>query len=514
MVGLADIGTAWYLTQPQYVPPRDMLMKKAEIFDWSDFYWQGARYYQGPAELEKKLDDLVEEREQSRAKWRGRLKGEWKPEWGPHPGKMKGRDAVYAFLDQKAVEEGIYKRMAEILDGPENRFPMEKAYDYLQTRDQHIADSIQRVRGIYLNGAKGEDFGPFAKELEAVKKRKMKETKETPEQLRERLARMGEETVKLPIAKRTHIFSYGAFESSDAPTNTTASGHGPLSIGWGASVTTIGPEYGVGITLERLVDAPILLVKCAWGNTALYEAWRPGSLDGVETPTEKAEREKWNAAETAAAKAEGREPRLRPAPEKTGKPSWCWSMALPVVKEVLANPGKYHPEYDPSKGFDIAGMVWFQGYSDMNNPAYGEQLEEMVKWFRKEINVPQMPFVCGTPGMMGPFPHTNFDGPVAGGMVQAATSKDLRGTMDVVNTGPFYPLELDTADNVRKLYPKDSKESLELNAFVAKTVSNKNFHYRGSAKFFILAGDAFARSLANLMAGGEPAILKERQAGK
>ena len=511
MVGLADIGTSWYLTQPQYVPPKEELMKKTDVFEWNNFFWQGVRYYQGPAELEKQLADLLEERKKSRAKWRGRAKGEWKAEWGTKPA-IKGRDQMYAFLDQKAKEEGIYDRMAKILNGPENKFPMEKAYEEIIGRDARNAEQIKRVRDIYLNSTKGEAYDAFIAELDAVRKRKKKDATETPEQIRVRLAKLGEETVGLPIAKRTHIFSHGAFESSmDTPIEATA--HGPLSIGWGGGVTTIGPEYGVGITLERLVDAPILLVKCSWGNTALREAWRPGSLDGAETPIEKAEREAWNTAETAAAKAEGREPKLRAAPEKTGKPSWAWNMALPAIRKVLENPGAYHPEYDPAKGYDIAGMVWFQGYSDMGNPAYGEQLVEMIKWFRSEIKAPNMPVVCGSLGV-GAYYSNALTGNVSGGMVKAAQSPELKGSVDVVNTGRFYPLELDAADNLRKLYPKDSPEAVTLNQFVAKTVSNKAFHYRGSAKFFMLTGDAMARSLANLMAGGEPTIHAEVEASK
>jgi len=46
-------------------------------------------------------------------------------------------------------------------------------------------------------------------------------------------------------------------------------------------------------------------------------------------------------------------------------------------------------------------------------------------------------------------------------------------------------------------------------AFVQKATSNKAFHYRGSAKFFLLTGDAMARSLASLMAGGKPTIHEE-----
>lgn len=507
MVGLAEIGTSWYLTQPQYVPPRELLMQKSDSFDWNNFFWQGVRYYQGSPELEKKLSDLVDERETSRSKWRNRVKHEeWKEEWGTKP-EVKGRDTMYAFLDKKAEEEGIYKRMAEILNGPENQFPMVKAYEEVINRDAYNAEQIKRVRDIYLNGTKGEDFDLFIKELEAVKKRKKKDATETPEQIRVRLAKMGEELVKLPIAKRTYIYNHGAFESASGSA-IQATAHGPLSIGWGGSVTNIGPEYGVGITLERLVDAPILLVKCSWGNTALNQAWRPGSLDGVETPIEKTTRETWNSTETATAKAEGREPKLRAAPDKTGKLSWAWNMALPEIKKVLENPGAYHPDYDPEKGYDLAGMLWFQGYSDMGNAAYGEQLEEMIKWFRSEIKAPDMPVVCGSLGV-GAYYNNALEGNVSGGMVKAAQSPDLKGTVDVVNTGRFYPLELDAADNLLKLYEKGTPEFDKQLAFVRKTTSNKAFHYRGSAKFFMLNGDALARSLANLMAGGEPTIHEE-----
>jgi len=86
MVGLADIGTAWYLTQPQYVPPRKATELKTQYFDWN-FYWSGARYYQGPKKAE--LAALVQSRRDSRAKWRQRcngVHGPWKEaEWGSKP---------------------------------------------------------------------------------------------------------------------------------------------------------------------------------------------------------------------------------------------------------------------------------------------------------------------------------------------------------------------------------------------------------------------------------------------
>ena len=55
MVGMADIGTACYLAQPQYTPPREGILKKTASFDWNNLYWQGVRYYQGPHPLAKQL---------------------------------------------------------------------------------------------------------------------------------------------------------------------------------------------------------------------------------------------------------------------------------------------------------------------------------------------------------------------------------------------------------------------------------------------------------------------------
>ena len=138
MVGLADARTAWYMTQPQYAPPREMAVKKSRYFNWENFYWSGLLYYKGPEENRGKLAALRAERTASRAKWRQRARGEHGPwqknAWGPKPG--AGRANMYPFLDRKAEEEGIYKRIAEILDGKENQLPVDAAYDEMMLRDQ------------------------------------------------------------------------------------------------------------------------------------------------------------------------------------------------------------------------------------------------------------------------------------------------------------------------------------------------------------------------------------------
>lgn len=507
MVGLADVKTAWYLTQSQYVPPRDACLTKSRYFDWN-FYWSGARYYEGPRKAE--LNDLIEAREQSRRMWRQRVNGangiQWdQAGWGPKPNPKGGRTTMYAFLDDKAEKEGIYKRIAEILDSPENKFTVNDAYYELANREKEITAEVKRVREIYLNGTKPENFDAFDAEVAAAVKDKSlvltvpKGAAFTnAEKHRAAYADMARRHLNLPIAERTRIFGYGAIAGSEGE-GIKSTTHGPLSVGYGGAPNLIGPEYGVGITLERLVDAPILLVKCSWGNTALSSAWRPWSLDGVETPVEKATREALNKEQAEIAKKEGRAFTPRPAPGATGGPGWCWGLAMPQIEKVLADPGKYYPGYDPKVGYEVAGLVWFQGYSDLGNPAYGELLAQMIRDFRDKVKTPKMPFVCGTLGMFG-FKNAAFANDVNAGMLAVSKMPEFAGTIGLVNTSPFYPQEFELLTQVLRAYPPESPEHKEALLMRQRAVSEKGFHYHGSAKFFLLNGDALARKLAELMA--------------
>jgi hypothetical protein len=503
MVGLAAVPTTWYLTQPQYVPPREATVLQTRYFDWN-FYWSGARYYQGPQKQE--LVDLVQARRESRMKWRQRVRGangvEWKKEWGEKP--KSGRSNVYAFLDQKAEDEGIYKQIKDILDSKENQFTVDDAYNEMIARDKVNAEEIKRASENYLKGVTDADFDAFNA---AVKEAKIDPKDQGPdcEKNRAIYAGLAQKHLGLPIAKRTRIFGHGAIGGSEGTSGIDRSTHGPLSVGYGGGITTIGPEYGVGIALERLVDAPILLVKCSWGNTSIADAWRTPSLDGVETPIEKATRVAWDVKQAELAKKAGREFTPRPAPTKKGKLSWCWNQVLPQVEKVLADPGKFYPDYDPKVGYEVAGLVWFQGYSDKDNAAYGELFAALIKDFRKKVKTPNMPVVCGTLGMAS-FKAQAFSEGANKGMLEASQMPDLAGTVDVVNTAPYFPLELDLLKQVMSSFEKGSPEYEKASMIRKRATSNKGFHYHGSAKCFILMGDAMGSSLANLMAGGEPTI--------
>ncbi len=220
---------------------------------------------------------------------------------------------------------------------------------------------------------------------------------------------------------------------------------GPLTVGYGGpleSETMFGPELAFGVTMQELAGEPILLIKASWGGRSLYEHFRPPS-----------------AGELPDGKASGHYYRLM----------------MEHVKEVLADPGKFHPAYDPEQGYEVAGFVWFQGYNDQFAPyphlpapegqrrgpkdftEYSRLLACLIRDVREEVNTPDMPVAIGVIGIGG---HRNRDGqpppeamvvPLEGpltlrqAMAAPAHMPEFKGTVAAVQTADFWDHELQAA---------------------------------------------------------------------
>jgi hypothetical protein len=473
------------------------------------FYWSGLNFATGDSEeYNARAQKLVDERRALRSLWRRRVyaafgrNGDpslWKAEWGPKV--MTGPKNMYPYLQKKAQEAGIYKRMIEHIESPENKLHPRVALSQLGKRDEVIADDIKRVRELFLKGTTGEDFLAMDAALAALKE-EMKKQKLEGSPFKDRMAHAEfvKKHVNLPIAERTRITAIG--EVSDGEAN------GVLTLGYAKWADACGPEYPFGISFEQLVGGPVLIVKSAVGGTSIHVPWRPPSLANAETPIEKAAREEANRKGAEAAKKDGLG--FTPKQPQTGT-GRLWQASMAHIKKVLADPGKYHPDYDPEAGYELAGLVWFQGWNDMGNPAYGEQLVHFIKDFRKELKAPKLPVVCGLLGHVG-WKQRTFDGNPNKGMLYASKHEDLKGTVDVVNTVKYMPIELGMLSSVKAAYGADSDEYKKAERIIKRACSKDGTHYFGSAKFLYLTGDAMARSLANLMAGGEPMIHKEAEA--
>lgn len=78
-------------------------------------------------------------------------------------------------------------------------------------------------------------------------------------------------------------------------------------------------------------------------------------------------------------------------------------------------PGGYHPSTkthpwddmlprarEAMKHGTLKGILWHQGESDSSEqlaPVYAEKLQELVNRFRKELDAPEVPFICGQMGI-------------------------------------------------------------------------------------------------------------------
>ena len=304
---------------------------------------------------------------------------------------------------------------------------------------------------------------------------------------------------------------------------------GALTLGFGGRKNSFGPELGFGATMQEKLEEPVLIIKTAWGGKTIHTDFRPPSA-GPYVYNEKvlamlAQRGKTSAEELNASKA-----------KETGE---SYRLMLDHVKKVLANPGQYHPAYDKDQGYEIAGFVWFQGYNDLADShtypgrgkpgsydAYTEVLGHFIRDVRKELDLPKLPFVVGVLGVNGSYlnnslpqnRYTSIYTEFQKAMAATADQPEFKGNVFAVHTGLYWDKLQSSAQGKKwkmraestaliKEGKLDKKEQMAYEkkrlaeihtpeeAIAYKGISNKAFHYLGSAKILSRIGEAFAEAL-------------------
>ena len=327
------------------------------------------------------------------------------------------------------------------------------------------------------------------------------------------------------ILDRVWISSIGCADSEQT---------GKLTTGFGASQNgpKIGPEYTFGITMDRLVDGPILLIKTSWGGKSLNTDFRPPSAGPYV----------FNETQLATFRKQGKDFAAIKA-EKEMATGVNYRLMIEHVKSVLADIKRVVPTYDASKGFELAGFVWFQGWNDMVDSgtypnrdmpggydAYSDAMAHFIRDVRKDLNKPKLPFVIGVLGVGGPTSeygpdqqrykatHDNFRA------AMAAPSKlpEFKGNVTAILAEKYWDLELTAAkakenelkqkakklatdNNMKPAEEKALQEKMraegltERERMVIETgISNLEFHYLGSAKILGGIGKGLAEAIAEL----------------
>ncbi|MCB1129187.1 MAG: hypothetical protein KDM81_21995, partial [Verrucomicrobiae bacterium] len=168
--------------------------------------------------------------------------------------------------------------------------------------------------------------------------------------------------------------------------------HGPLTVGYG-SPGCIGPELGFGLTVGDRLEAPVLLIKTAWGGRSVFCDFRPPSAG--PPPAERLNRELANARK--------RNPDAT-MEEVRARYGQAYRDMIREVRGTLATLGTLFPEYQ-GQGYQLAGFVWFQGWNDMIDPEatgeYADNLAALIRDVRRDLGVPGLPVVVGQMGVDG-----------------------------------------------------------------------------------------------------------------
>ncbi|MFP6603560.1 MAG: sialate O-acetylesterase [Pirellulaceae bacterium] len=247
---------------------------------------------------------------------------------------------------------------------------------------------------------------------------------------------------------------------------------GPLTVGYGGNGDKIGPELGFGMSLAEKIDAPILIIKTSWGGKSLHYNFRPPSAGPYEL------NEKEGASDKAA-----------DIKKNTGL---NYRLMTAKVDEVLANLKDYHPAYDASAGYELAGFVWFQGFNDQFSDPFRDNYKQnmitFIKDIRQRYKVPAMPFVIGVLGT-GMTAEKVAENKVSLG--QRAAAEALRGDK-VAAVESYQVYDLSAYEVYKKGWQNHFAEWCAVG-------SDRPYHYLGSGKFFVRFGDSLATAMAELM---------------
>jgi Carbohydrate esterase, sialic acid-specific acetylesterase len=327
------------------------------------------------------------------------------------------------------------------------------------------------------------------------------------------------------ICERVWISSIGSADTEQT---------GKLTTGYGASQNgpKIGPEYTFGITMEKLVDGPILLIKTAWGGKSLNTDFRPPSAGPYVFHEKQLAKFQGQRKDLAAIKA-----------DKVKATGVNYRLMIEHVRSVLANIQRVVPSYDAAQGYELSGFAWFQGWNDMVDSStypnrdmpggyddYSHVMAHFIRDVRRDLNSPKLPFVIGVLGVGGPVAeygpdqqrykaiHQNF----RLAMAAPAELPEFKGNVTAIWTEKYWDRELSAAkakDNEVKqkakklategnLKPADARQLQEKmrtegltereRLVLEKGISNLEFHYLGSAKILGGIGKGLAEALAEL----------------
>jgi len=258
---------------------------------------------------------------------------------------------------------------------------------------------------------------------------------------------------------------------------------GNLKPGFGANEMKLGPELGFGWVVGEHLDQQVLLIKTCWGGRSVRRDFLPPSADmplddQLQKELERMKRRRPDAT-------------LADVKALYGK---AYRDMLAHVSDVLANLKQHFPHYDPKRGTQLAGFVFFQGWNDMVDHSqraekyarYTQRLAHLIRDVRKALDAPALPVVIGELGAGGK------RGDFQAAQKAVADLPEFKGNVAFVPTVEFW--EPDVEEMVRQGVWKGPDWVRFYNVG-----SERGYHYLGSARIYCKIGRAMGRAMVELL---------------
>lgn len=264
--------------------------------------------------------------------------------------------------------------------------------------------------------------------------------------------------------------------------------YGPLTLGYGSRDRT-GSEFEFGYVMGEHHDAPVLLIKTAWGGHSLYKLFRSPSNPAPQAMIE----QELNQRQERTRKNNEKNNKNDPLPTMDEIKSEYGESYRNMLQEIRETQENYASMFPPLEGkqLEFAGFFWFQGWNDQYNGAeteYQSNLRHFINDVRQDLNAPKLPFVIA---MMGQNQSQEAKGAMK--TIQDAQRSmeeipEFRGNVKAVRTDVL----VDKA--AEALYPtwRDNFEQWE------KTGSDHPYHYLGSAIWYTRIGHECAKAMIEL----------------
>ena len=266
--------------------------------------------------------------------------------------------------------------------------------------------------------------------------------------------------------------------------------HGNLTLGYGSPKRT-GVELEFGHAMGNHFEEPVILLKAAWGGHSLHEKFRPPSAGmPPQSKLEQMLSQRRERVQKQNEKKNKNDP--LPTMEDVTRPfGMSWRNMLGEVNELRDSYGTLFPALKGRK-LEIAGFVWFQGWNDMYGGAeleYATNMKHFINDVRKELEIPELPFVIGVMGQNQSKPAKGAMAVIQEAQLSMERVPAFRGNVKAVRTDVL----VDKA--AEALYPKwrDNFEEWE------KTGSDFGYHYMGSAIWFNRIGVAMGEAMTGLL---------------